>query len=130
MKSYSVIFLFVLLPMTQMSCAAIQESMERAERERKELEDRSQEEYRRTYCHYDGAFKLGVNDGKNRKDMRVNVSDLCDEANKASVERGYREGYQLGLREAPEEIRIKDRRPSGWREPRGVQPAMPLPSGD
>lgn len=48
-------------------------------------------------CHYDGAYKAGMNDARNGEEMRMNFSHPCRAETRAEVERGYREGYTAGV---------------------------------
>jgi len=48
-------------------------------------------------CHYDGAYKAGMNDARSGEQMRMGFSHPCRAEVRAEVERGYREGYTAGV---------------------------------
>ena len=52
--------------------------------------------YREAYCNYDGAYKAGMNDSRQGKEMNVQFAHPCNASVRATAERGYREGYTNG----------------------------------
>lgn len=93
-----VLGLFIL---SSVGCETFQRLAEEENRRREAAEARRREEYRDNYCNYNGAYVLGVNDGKDRVDMRLHMARSCDLKDRADAERGYREGYAAGLKSAP-----------------------------
>lgn len=67
-------------------CAAIQHNLEQSEMKRQK------------YCHYDGAFNLGMSDGTDGRAMNTDIATVhCDGAAKQEAIKGYREGYVAGI---------------------------------
>jgi hypothetical protein len=98
---YAIYSLMVFVLFSNLGCEALQRMAEEDARRREAESARRREEYRENYCSYNGAYVLGVNDGKERVDMRLNMAKSCDLADRAESERGYREGYAVGLKSAP-----------------------------
>lgn len=59
-----------------------------------------QQQYAETYCHYDGAYKAGMNDYNEGKQMNPQFSQPCSPQVRADAERGYREGYTAQMKAA------------------------------
>ncbi|MGE0616291.1 MAG: hypothetical protein AB7P04_11685 [Bacteriovoracia bacterium] len=55
-----------------------------------------QERYQEENCNYDAAFKRGMNDSLNSREMDLRVAQPCLEKQKAGTEKGYRDGYVQG----------------------------------
>ncbi len=56
-------------------------------------------EWRTANCNYNGAYQIGVNDARTGRPMdaaRLNPS--CEDINAPDVQRGYREGYETGMK--------------------------------
>lgn len=73
-----------------------------------EVEEKRQADYRLHYCHYDGAYSMGVNDARDQRSMNPSVADLCDPDVRSDVLKGYREGYQEALKNMPTQITIQN----------------------
>ncbi|MCK5799082.1 MAG: hypothetical protein KAI47_17940 [Deltaproteobacteria bacterium] len=55
------------------------------------------QQWRVTHCNYDGAYKAGMNDATKGEEMKQAFSSGCFEKDRAIAEKGYREGYTIGL---------------------------------
>ncbi len=64
------------------------------------------QQYRETYCNYDGAYKLGANDYEQKGKMDPGSLYPCEGDSRKEAERGYREGYAMGKGSAPITINI------------------------
>jgi len=52
--------------------------------------------WRQAHCNYDGAYKLGMNEAREGKEMSSAIAMHCPAEGKAEAQRGYREGYTIG----------------------------------
>ena len=52
--------------------------------------------WRQAHCNYDGAYKLGMNDAREGKEMSSAIAMHCPAQGKAAAQQGYREGFTLG----------------------------------
>lgn len=64
------------------------------------------EAYKRDYCNYNGAFGMGINDGKAGSEFRIDVAHVCDSQDRETAEQAYRDGYEIGLRKAPTTVNM------------------------
>ncbi len=62
--------------------------------------------WRHAHCNYDGAYKLGMNDAREGKQMSSAIAMHCPAAGKTAAQRGYREGFTNGASPAGAPARL------------------------
>ncbi len=55
-------------------------------------------------CNYDGAYKAGFNDANERKPMDNEIEEICPAETRSEAGRGYREGYEAGLKQRTKDV--------------------------
>jgi hypothetical protein len=56
-----------------------------------------EENYRETYCNYDGSYRRGYNDARYYRPMDVYESSSCLPEQKVAADRGYADGYRAAV---------------------------------
>lgn len=57
-----------------------------------------QEMHQKYDCNFDSAYQKGMNDARQSKNMDETIAYGCTEDKLADVQRGYRDGYEKGLK--------------------------------
>lgn len=65
-----------------------------------------QQNFIKNYCHYEGAYSLGLNDQQNGHEMLVQRLSSCPEESHKEALKGYKEGYTKSLTESNKETNI------------------------
>lgn len=72
-------------------------------------------QWQREFCNYDSAFQRGEEEGKKSMPKNDSFVDDCPRNDQKIVEQGYREGYELGSKNASRYVAEDDLDKSQWK---------------